>query len=249
MKRILVLTLLTIVLSGLILFFYIRSKGGAITQKINLKTSDGVDLVADYYAGQKKQSPAVILAHMLPADKSSWEKFAIKLQEQGFVVMAIDFRGHGESTIQNGKPIDYHNFSNAEFKASVADLQAAYEYLKADPSVNFNQISLVGASIGANLSLNFAANQFEVYRLVLISPGLDYRGVTTNKAIELYNDRPIFLISAKDDEDSYNDTQKLIELSPSSQKETKIFDSGGHGNALFKSHPELEQEIIDWLKR
>lgn len=249
MKRILLLTLLTIILASLGLYFYIRSKGGAITQTINLKTADNVELVADYYAPQRKYSPVVILVHMMPTDKSSWEKFASNLQDQGFAVLAIDLRGHGKSTIKNGQLIDYRNFSDAEHAAGIADLQAAYEYLLTDPSVNTNLISFVGASIGANLSLNFAASHIDINKVVLLSPGLNYRSVKTNKTVEEYGDRPILLVTAKDDDDSYNDTQKLFELSISSQKEIKNFDSGGHGTNLFKSHPELEQEIIDWLKK
>ena len=45
---------------------------------------------------------------MMPATKESWNEFSQKLREKGWHVLAIDFRGHGESTKEG---LNFENFS------------------------------------------------------------------------------------------------------------------------------------------
>jgi alpha-beta hydrolase superfamily lysophospholipase len=66
-------------------------------EKVNFKTKDGVTIVGNYFKPRKEHAPAFLLLHMMPATKESWNDFASHLQKEGFEVLAIDLRGHGES--------------------------------------------------------------------------------------------------------------------------------------------------------
>ena len=60
---------------------------------ITFTTSDGVQLAGRLF-GPADARAGVVLAHMLPADQTSWYPFAQRLAEQGYRVLTFDFRGY-----------------------------------------------------------------------------------------------------------------------------------------------------------
>ena len=212
-------------------------------QKINFKTSDGVTIAANWFAAIKSKKGAILL-HMRPATKESWNKFAIKLNEAGFSALAIDLRGHGESIIQNGKRIDYKNFPDGSHADCTKDVDAAIQWLK---ERGIDDIAVIGGSIGANLAIDAMARYAEIKKGVAISPGLEYLGVPTdNKISSLKKDQKIFLIASEDDRYSYESVLKLEKINSSAK--TKLYEDAGHAMNIFAEHPELIDEIIQWLK-
>lgn len=97
------------------------------------------------------------------------------LTQGGFSVIAIDLRGHGAS---EG---NWRSFSPREFNAVVLDVKAAKDYL-ISRGVKPGRMGIVGASIGANIALRYAAEDGEIKTVVLLSPGLNYRGVAIEEA-------------------------------------------------------------------
>ena len=138
-------------------------------EKVTLKTEDGLDIVGLYYLGPS--SKGTLLLHMMPATKESWEEFAVKLQAEGYQVLAIDLRGHGESS---GGPEGFRNFSDVDHQKSMFDIDAGIEFLEKKGAAR-NNLVLIGASIGANLALWSLTENKEIKMPVLLSPGLDYR--------------------------------------------------------------------------
>ncbi|MEK6853020.1 MAG: alpha/beta fold hydrolase, partial [Nanoarchaeota archaeon] len=107
---------------------------------VELKTEDGIKLKADYFEGGHR---SVILLHMLNHDRRDWKDLAIRLQQRNFTVIAPDFRGHGDS---EG---NWMAFKEREFKNMEFDVDAAVKFLKTKKK---QEISVIGASIGANLA-------------------------------------------------------------------------------------------------
>src|SRR5258708_25761676 len=67
----------------------------AVAQEhVSFPTEDGGVVYADIYG---KGERGVVLAHGGRFNKESWEKQALELTKVGFRVMAIDFRGDGQS--------------------------------------------------------------------------------------------------------------------------------------------------------
>lgn len=219
-------------------------------EKISFITLDSVKIAADYYpaSGQK----AMVLLHMMPAAKESWQDFANRLAEAGIASIAIDLRGHGES---QGGPDGYKSFSDEEHQSSINDVAAAVEFLKNKGFAEENT-SLAGASIGANLALQFLFQHPQIKAAVLLSPGYDYRGVITPPwARSLQAGQAVYYAAATEDMRSSGNTaagmsQGLYDLTPPEvKKELKIFEGGEHGTDIFVSHPSLADEIINWLLR
>src|SRR4051794_21834086 len=61
---------------------------------VSFPTEDGGLIYGDLYGAGPH---AVVLAHGARFDKRSWSKQATALEKAGFRVLAIDFRGYGQS--------------------------------------------------------------------------------------------------------------------------------------------------------
>lgn len=221
-------------------------------QSLYLTTTDTVKISANYFAVDQEQYPSpngwVIFLHMMPTTKESWTPLAERLRQAGYTGIAIDLRGHGES---DGGPNGYRQFSDAEHQDSIRDIDAAVACLKGIGAQE-ERISFVGASIGANLVLRYIHHRRAFKKAVLISPGLDYHGITTKQPImELPEDKQLFLIGSRDDDrvpDNTADVEALVRAAPHGVAMTEIIvDSGGHGTAILAQHPELIESIITFL--
>lgn len=223
-----------------------------VTETVQFQTSDGITIFGLYTHGDNPALPAVLLSHMMPATKESWNDFAQVLADDGFQALAIDLRGHGESVIQTPnaerRTLNYKNFSDAEHQKPILDLEAAVNFLK---SKGVSEIHLVGASIGANLSLQYLAEHSEARSAILLSPGLDYRGVKTESfAARLREGQSVYYAAADNDPYSAETAKTLYQKTPEgAAKELKIFERGGHGTDMFSAHSELMRELSIWLKQ
>lgn len=218
-------------------------------QKIFLTAKDGIKIAANLYP---VESPIgwIIFSHMMPAVKESWSDLAAELQSAGYESIALDLRGHGESM---SAKLDYRNFSDTEHQKSILDLEAAAEFLIKERKAAADKISSIGASIGANLSLQYISEHPEFKTAVLLSPGLNYRGIETEPlAKNLKAGQKVFFISAKDDVRSggnnAEENQKLYNLIPIGvEKKIKIYANGGHGTDILENQPELAKSIKDFI--
>lgn len=223
-------------------------------ETVNLTTEDGVNIIADWslVSATSDQGPeiktAVLLLHMMPVDRKSWTSLTEKLNTAGFATLAIDLRGHGESTKSASGLLDYKKFTDAEHQASRLDVIAAVNFLK-EKGFEKRNIALIGASIGANLALDYLGRNEEIKTAVLLSPGLDYRGLVTQPIIgKLTPNQSVFMAVSEEDSYSFN-SSKILAQATKIKKELKLFKDAGHGTAMFSKEPQLEQEIVDWLKQ
>ncbi len=212
---------------------------------ITLTTTDNTRIVGDYYHGST--SAGVLLLHMMPATRESWDDIALKFQDHGFHVLAIDLRGHGES---EGGPDGFRSFSDRQHQASIHDAEAAVAYLRSQGAI---ELHVMGASIGANLSLQMLARDADVVSAICISPGLDYYGIRTIPfADKTRGDQSIMLLAARDDtrmgEEQPDTILKHIADAAHGRAQVEIFDEGGHGTDLLKHWPDYVGTIIDWTQ-
>jgi dienelactone hydrolase len=216
-------------------------------EDMQVETTDGVVIRGTYYPPSSSSAPALLLTHMLRKNRESWVEFARFAQERGFAVLAIDLRGHGESTQSKRGTIRESSFVEADFAAMKLDVAAAVQWLRRRPEIVPREISLVGASIGANVALNYAAEDSLIAAVVLISPGETYRGVQAGPALKAYGPRPVLLTAAEDDNYSLVSVRKLEPLA-AGIKLVQVFPEGGHGTYLLESRPELRAMILDFAR-
>jgi len=213
--------------------------------KIFLSTKDDVKIAADLY---EVENPAgwLVLVHMMPATKESWTELAKNFQNAGYENLAIDLRGHGES---DGGPDGYKSFADSQHQKSILDLEAAANYLIKERQATSDKIIFIGASIGANLSLQYISEHSEFKTVILLSPGLNYRGIKTESlAKNLRAGQKVFFVSSRDDGENAEENQKLYQSVPAGvEKEIKIYEAAGHGTTILENEQELKNLILEFL--
>jgi pimeloyl-ACP methyl ester carboxylesterase len=206
--------------------------------KIGFTTSDGWNIVANYWPANGN---AVILLHKFASDKIEWSSFAHELNSKGYAVLALDFRGHGESTNRDGKTVAWDSFTNADFNDMTKDVATATDWLR---NKGYEKFAIAGASIGANTALNYAVNDSAVKTVVLLSPGLEFKGIVADQTIRNFT-KPIFIVASNEDTYSARSATILYERTQG-KKEIKICDGAGHGTAMFDI-TDLDRLILNWL--
>ena len=226
---------------------------------VELKTSDGAQLKASYFAAAKP-GPGVLLLHQANRDRKSWDSVASRLASAGINTLTLDMRGHGESGGKAGDKI-------------TDDIDKAFQYLVSQPGVNRDVIGAGGAGwLGVGYSVEFARQHpAQVKSLVLLS-GETLGGTLARIGYEfLHKAWQLPELFAFSDDDEYPPTQDAMKLlyatagSPSKKlvhysaaedapwlwyetsDASKVPAKGGHGTDMFKVHPELPDIIVHWF--
>lgn len=221
---------------------------------VTFKTSDGVQIEADYYPPNVEgdaKAPVAILIHMYPADRSSWKPLVPMLHDIGFAVLAYDIRGNGGST----QPADmklaerYKGRDPSLFADAWKDVEAAKKWLADQKECDTTKTALVGASIGCSISLQYCSKDENVKTVVCLSPGTNYFGVDSKAHIKACRGRRILLIAP---EAEYGAVEELIAASEGYAKGTKYPGSREqHGTGMFKADygERVMRQIVKFVGR
>lgn len=196
--------------------------------------ADGTTLVGSYYPPATAPAPAVLLLHMTGGQKEDWAFLATRLQEAGYAVMALDLRGHGESS------------GTVDWTTAPDDGERAWVALATQREVDKQRTAIVGAGIGANLALAVAAAEPQVRAVALLSPLPDDQGVPSGEAISTYGERPLLIVVSEEDPHAAESAAALAELAPASPVLT-IYQGADHGIQMFVSQPGLTSLLLGWL--
>lgn len=148
-------------------------------ERVSFPTEDGGLVYADIYG---KGDRGVVLAHGGRFNKESWAAQARALEAAGFRVLAIDFRGYGESRGPGQSDV---------FTAPLhLDVLAAVRYLR---SRGAKTIAVVGGSLGGGAAADAMADAGpgEIQRLVLL-------GAAAGRAPEKLKGRKLFIVTRDD---------------------------------------------------
>ena len=225
-----------------VLTMFIVPDALAGTQRVTIRTDDGVSLAATWYEPGTRVAPAVILVHMLHKSRRDWDAVASRLASEGIGALALDLRGHGESsgTLPEGEAADY--------SALVRDVLAARKYLSSRGDVQPSRMGIAGASIGANLAVLEAAADPAVASLALLSPTIDYRGLRIDAAMKKYAARPALLVAS--DDDAYaSRSVKELQKAGGGVREALILNHAGHGTIMLGQDADLARTLVDWFRR
>lgn len=225
--------------------------GTPMASSVTFTASDGMVLYGTFTdACPGKSRPIVVLAHQLCQTQAEWSDarndWVSAFSARGVATLAFDLRGHGASTtFPDNQAIDLcARASDAtvqgRFADMVEDVYAAINY--AATSLQGTSVAVIGASIGSNAALV----AYEQYRpatfVVALSPGLDYRNIRPRDAVLAYGDRNALLVAAEDDQRSADAVRELGLANRSVM--TTVLTTGGHGNAMMRTHPEELTRIV-----
>jgi pimeloyl-ACP methyl ester carboxylesterase len=222
---------------------------GSDPEIVALTTKDGAQLALTYYKSplrpgtpEAKQVTPVVLLHDYLETRATFASLAQRLLFRGeepnqgpfYAVIAIDLRGHGDSTKQilpNGSTqvLDAARLNDRAGLAAMVtlDMEAVRSWLVTkndEGAFNLNKLCLVGAGMGASVAANWAAQDWaapplavvkqgqDVKALALISPRWSYRGLTMQAPmtqVGLKQNAAWLIISGSETDDVMADARRL----------------------------------------
>lgn len=145
------------------------------TRDLTLTTPDGFTLKGTLtLPARPGKAPVVILAHEFQSDRTGWKPLAEALNARGIATLALDLRGHGQSTMKAGQPVKVTD----DFKASSAavgfdripgDLVQAAAWVRREKGIDGRRVGLAGSSVGAYAVLA-AAPRIRPVAVLALSP-------------------------------------------------------------------------------
>ncbi|HUJ08872.1 MAG TPA: alpha/beta fold hydrolase [Verrucomicrobiae bacterium] len=228
------------------------------TRVVRLTTADDVGIIGTYYPSELEWAPAVLLLHDLNRDRSDWNDFASLLQSNRIAALTIDFRGHGESTREltaNG-PVELKlkDFTELDLRKMLLDIEAAVDWLQMQSEIDKKHIALIGASLGANLALRYAALNHDLAGVALLSPGLNYRSIRTDDVIRQLGGMPVQIFVSHDDGYAFESSKRLIEIRQelgvtNTNKELMVCTGSLHGTPMLRGVKDFPQILLSWCRQ
>ncbi len=216
------------------LFALLLSSGAARAQQaVAFPTSDGGEIHADVYGAGER---AVVLAHGGRFNKESWREQAGVLVAAGYRVLALDFRGIGQSRGPGQ--------SDLESAPLQLDVLAAIDYLRRNGATS---VDVIGASMGGSAAADavIASPSGLVHRLVLLG------AAPAGPADQLKC--PILFIVARDDASGDGPRLPGIRAKFAQAPQPKrlvIVDGAAHAQFMFRTgqSARVMREIMGFLQ-
>ena len=162
-------------------------------QVVSLSSKDGWALSAVYLPSAK--STTVVLLHDLGKSKGEFSSFRKALAKAGFGYVALDLRGHGQSTGKGSYKSFAKEGADNPFNKMMHDTQAAVNFLKSK-GVSEGNIILLGTGLGANVAAKTVGALPNLKGIALISPGANIRDVLPVPALRTYSGAVLIAASA-----------------------------------------------------
>ncbi len=200
--------------------------------EIRFKAADGTRL-AGYRLGRGRT--AVVLAHQSRGDACQWAGYAKRLAKLGFLVIAIDFRGYGDSQYRIGRAAG----------RLPADVAAAAKVARARGA---RKVFAIGASMGGTAVLVAGANiRPQLSGVVSLSGPADF-GAFSALGTAARLTVPVLYVAGQLDTDFALDAQRLYDATASSDKAIQIYPVGRHGVDFVRSDAQARALIESFIR-
>jgi alpha-beta hydrolase superfamily lysophospholipase len=217
-------------------------------------TRDGFQIVG-FAARAAAPHPAwVILVHQRGTDHAEFAALTKKLTAAGLSTLAVDLRGHGHSVVRSRhKPqvVDHPALTPGDWRRTYCDVALAVKFVRAEraPFARRVPFALLGASIGASAVIRAVARDeyLQGRPLVLLSPGLDYRGVEVAAAWPQLHGAPILVVRAAFDGPTIEFHRRVAEQLQDTVTRFLVVKGDAHGSKLL-SQGRTTQQVVAFLR-
>jgi pimeloyl-ACP methyl ester carboxylesterase len=194
-------------------------------ETVRFTTEDGVELAGEIRGSGEV---GVVLAHMFPADRTSWAEFAQALADRGYTTLAFDFRGYGDSGGTKDIPELWR-----DVEAAVAEVRAR----------GVRQVAVIGASMGGTAAL-IAASRQDLGAVITLSAATTFMGLQAPDEVLGAIDEPKLFIAAEGDSAAAATAQTLFTSTPGA-KRIEIVTGSDHGTDLLDgSQGEVVRNLV-----
>jgi pimeloyl-ACP methyl ester carboxylesterase len=201
------------------------------TGSVSFRAADGVRLAGHRFG---RGSTAVVFAHQSRGDACQWIPYARQLGNRGYLAIAFDFRGYGDSQRNAG-------YTNRRLPAEV--IAAA----KLSRALGAKKVVLVGASMGGTAVVVAAASaRPTVDGVIAVSApsGFGYmHGVDAARKLRM----PVLILAGDKDPGFADEAHTLFDATGSSDKRLEILDSPFHGVELVEHNAAVRSLIQEFV--
>ena len=209
--------------------------------RVTIQTPDGVQVAATWRPiPGAPQAPAVLLIHDFSRERREWDVLAHDFLVHGLATLAIDLRGHGESTRKsNGETVRLSPRLLRDPKGLPRDVKAALDWLRErSPAVG-----AIGLSTGANLAVLSAANGW-ADAAVAVSANT---GTLPSLAGGLpLRPRKTFVLASLQDPGREASAREL-DAGGEGPKKLTLVPGTAHNLYLLTENLEARREALEWL--
>lgn len=193
--------------------------------------------------------PTVVLLHSLGYSSDSWGNLIPYLNNAGYAVIAVDFRGHGKSIYDSSfhqKAWTY--FTPKAYQKFPSDVVAVLNQAQKDSKkVSLNNLAIVGADIGANTAVLVSKDlKYKPKTLVLISPTTSFKGLYIPIAMTQIGQVPILTMVSQKDAYCLQEQKNLARFAQGGFY-ARNYPNGGMGMLMLKTNPSMAQDITKWI--
>jgi pimeloyl-ACP methyl ester carboxylesterase len=211
------------------------------SREITFDSADGVTLAGRLF-GPDEGSAGVVLAHMFPADQSSWYAFADRLAGEGYRVLTFDFRGYcpgGDAGCSEGEK---------RIPDIWQDVVGAMDALRSE---GVSRIALIGASMGGTASLVAASKEGEdVDAIVTLSAPTSFEGLVADpETVSQLTAAKLFIAGHADT--AAAEAVEVLYAEALQPKRPLILTTEDHGTDILAGNQAgiASTEILSWLDR
>lgn len=230
---------------------------GPVTVEKTLVLDDSLKLCSEFtHDRDQEHRPLLILLPMMAHDRASFQPFIGALLQHAAqdtlhprvpAILNLDLRGHGRSVWKGKTALSFETMSHEEFGKIPGDVAALVAHLSQDSTlaVDWSNITVIGASIGANSAALLTTKLAGIRRIVLLSPGLSYRGLEPEEALRAFTGKAL-VYSSKGDEYSRDSSQKLAEANKG-HVTLRWFGVDQHGTDIINEDPAAMADLVAWI--
>ena len=247
-------------------------------EEVSIFADSGEIELKSWWVENDLSKPTVIFLHGVTSSKFSPDILLPMgmLNKNGFNLLAIDFRDHGESTCEDGFYTAGQNETD--------DVIAAISWLK-DKGIKPSNIGIYGSSLGGLVALMIPAKSNDFGSIAVIDPPVDfktlvreemeYQGLPTflwepihhyalvfkrinmlkdipEQALEKGDKQPLLIFTGvQSDRVLSHHSDDLVEIAIQNEIEYSIhkYDDMGHTQILFYYEEEYAQKLTDFYSR
>jgi len=246
-KLIIILTLFTIFLNCAI-----AANTKTVTKDYKIVTKDGFSMTAKLEypkVKNKTEYSTIVFLHSLGYTSDWWETLPNDLLKDGYAVLLVDLRGHGNS-VYNAKlqKVSWKSLTKNAYAKYPDDIISVIDYIKTENKRTFfNNWAIVGSDIGALTAIHVANKiEYKPKTIVMLSPIVQTKGLYAPVKLAELNNIDILSIVGDADLTGIEASKYLKKFAQSTFAEYTA-ESRSNGMLLLKHDTSLSKVITSWI--
>ncbi len=217
-----------------------------------MTAEDGQPIIGTLARPNGPPAGGIVLVPMYKSSRGAFAGLQTRLALAGYLALAIDPRGHGDSVNdKDGKPVSIERGTASvpepnPFLKMWMDVDAGMKLL-VERGAPAGKIGVVGASVGASVAIHLATRSKDRPRaLVLMTPGVDYLGVPSLEHAKAMPPRPVLILTSE--EESGKGPKQLKQVLAYDDAELRVVPGTDiHGTFMLGRVTSIEASIVTWL--